>query len=349
VDARSERGAPGAPSPAGAARPEAGSASPRIAADVRYVIVSPARDEADFAERTLRSIEKQTRPPDLWVVVDDGSADATPKILEEWSRRLPYLRVVRRERRAGRSVGPGVINAFYAGLETVALADYDFVCKLDLDLDLPPRYFEVLLERMAAEPRLGTCSGKAYYPAEDGSLVSEGIGDEVSVGALKFYRTTCFRQVGGFVREVMWDGIDCHRCRMLGWIARSWDEPEIRVIHLRPMGSSHVGIWTGRMRHGFGQHFMGTGLLYMTASALYRMTRPPFVVGGLAMWWGFVKSLLTGKPRLEDPEFRKFLRRTQWRMLLRGKQSAIRALDAEGASRWDPSRPSPWPGAGGEG
>ena len=312
----------------------------------KYVIISPARDEQQFAERTLRSIEAQTRPPDLWIVVDDGSQDATPRILEEWKARLPYLRVVRRERGQGRVVGSGVINAFYAGLATIDLDDFDFLCKLDLDLDLPPRYFDLMLARMAAEPRLGTCSGKAYYPGPAGELISEGISDEMSVGALKFYRTTCYRQIGGFVREVMWDGIDCHRCRMTGWIARSWDEEATRVIHLRPMGSSHVGIWTGRKRHGFGQHFMGTSLAYMTASALYRMTRPPLVVGGFAMWWGFVESMIGRKPRLEDAAFRKFLRRCQWSMLLRGKRRAIADLDAAGAAIWDPSKPSPWPDGG---
>ena len=72
---------------------------------------------------------------------------------------------------------------------------------------------------MEAEPRLGTTSGKPYFiRARDGALVPEVCGDEMSVGMTKFYRTACFREIGGFVREVMWDGIDCHRCRMLGWI-----------------------------------------------------------------------------------------------------------------------------------
>ncbi len=70
---------------------------------------------------------------------------------------------------------------------------------------------------------------------------------------------------------------------MLGWIAVSWDDPELRFVHLRPMGTSHRNWWTGRVRHGVGQYYMGTGVLYMLASAGYRMTRPPLVVGGLAM------------------------------------------------------------------
>jgi glycosyltransferase involved in cell wall biosynthesis len=301
----------------------------------RYVLISPCRDEAAFARRTLETVTSQSVPPALWVIVDDGSTDATPQILAEYAAKFPYIRVIRREDRGKRSVGPGVIDAFYAGFDTIALADFDYVCKLDLDLELPPRYFERLMERMSANPRIGTCSGKAYYVSKvDGSLVSEGIGDEMSVGACKFYRSACFAQIGGFVRQVMWDGIDCHRCRMLGWIACSWDEPDLRFIHLRPMGSSEQGIMTGRMRHGFGQYFMGTGLAYMTASAIFRMTRPPYLIGGWGMWWGYVRALLRRTPRYDDPAFRAFLRRYQWDCLLRGKAAATARIDARQATRW---------------
>jgi glycosyltransferase involved in cell wall biosynthesis len=316
----------------------------------RYAIVAPCRNEAKFMRRTLDSLVSQSTPPTLLVVVDDGSTDETPTILAEYASRYPFIRVVTRRDRGTRSVGPGVIEAFYAGLETVDLSMFDYVCKLDLDLVLPPRYFELLMLRMEAEPRLGTCSGKAYYPGPGnaassfaGELISEGIGDDVSVGASKFYRVPCFRQIGGFVREVMWDGIDCHRCRMLGWIAGSWDDPELRFIHLRPMGTSHQGIWTGRKRHGFGQYFMGTSLAFITASALYRLPKPPIVLGSVAIWWGYVSSWLSGKPRHGDPAFRRFLRRYQWRALLLGKPRAISRLDREQAPKWDPVAIINWP------
>ncbi len=313
-----------------------------------YVVITPARDEEQFAERTLASMERQTIPPALWVVVDDGSSDRTPEILRQWQQRLPYLRVIRREKRKTRSVGPGVIDAFYAGLEAIELDRYEFLCKLDLDLDIPPRYFETMIERMHEDPRLGTCSGKAYYPAPGGELISEGVGDEMSVGAMKFYRTTCFRQIGGFVREVMWDGIDCHRARMLGWKARSWDEPAIRVTHLRPMGSSQTSIWVGRKRHGYGQYFMGTSFSYMTASTIYRLPHPPVILGALASWWGFVESALRRRPRLEDPEFRAFLRDYQRRVLRHGKRRTVEEIERERAHLFNPGEPTRWsqqPGA----
>ncbi|MCX5662493.1 MAG: glycosyltransferase family A protein [Planctomycetota bacterium] len=307
----------------------------------RYVLVSPCRNEAQYARRTLDSVTAQSVPPALWVVVDDGSTDETPAILAEYAAKFPYIRVVRREDRGKRSVGPGVIEAFNHGLAGVDLGDFDYVCKLDLDLDLPPRYFQILMERMEANPRLGTCSGKAYFTGAAGQLVSEGCGDEASVGMTKFYRVDCFRHIGGFVQQVMWDGIDCHRCRMLGWVARSWDDQDLRFIHLRPMGSSHKGLWTGRTRHGFGQWFMGTSLAYMTASAVFRMTRPPLVVGGVAMWWGYVHSMLTGQKRYDDMEFRRFLRAYQRNCLLKGKARATEELNERAAAWFKPPHAGP--------
>jgi biofilm PGA synthesis N-glycosyltransferase PgaC len=294
----------------------------------RIVIISPSRDEIRFARHTLESVTRQTVTPDLWVIVDDGSTDGTSELLAEWAERFAWIHVVRREDRGSRSVGPGVVDAFYAGWETVDADAFDYVCKLDLDLSLPETYFELLVARMEADPRLGSCSGKPYFLGPRGDLISEACGDETSVGMSKFYRVSCFREVGGFVRQVMWDGIDCHRCRMLGWKAQSWDEPELRFVHLRPMGSSQQGVLVGRQRHGYGQYFMGTGLIYMTASALFRMTRLPYVVGGAAMWLGYVKSMLARRPRYEDIEFRRYLRRYQWACLLKGKRRATLGLHA---------------------
>ena len=291
----------------------------------RYLLISPCRDEAEFMRQTLDSVVAQSIRPAKWVIVDDGSTDTTPAILAEYAGQYDWIKIVTRKDRGRRSVGPGVVDAFYAGYETINADDYDYLCKLDLDLRLQPRYFEILMQRMIENPRIATCSGKAYVEI-NGKLSNEVHGDDTSLGMTKFYRVACFKAIGGFVREVMWDGIDCHRCRMMGWIACSWNEPELRFVHLRPMGSSQEDIYTGRMRHGYGQYFMGTGFLYMFASALYRINQKPYVLGSLAIMWGWVKSALQRKPRYEDLTFRRFLRRYQRRSLLLGKKRAIEEI-----------------------
>lgn len=300
-----------------------------------YVLISPCRNEAEYMCETLDSVIAQSVKPAKWIVVDDGSTDDTADILRKYQNEYDWIEVVKRENRGNRSVGPGVVEAFYEGLNTLDLDDYEYLCKLDLDLRLPPRYFEILIERMQDNPRIGTCSGKPYVEQDDGRTVSEKCGDEMSVGMTKLYRTTCFEEIGGFVKQVMWDAIDCHRCRMLGWIACSWDEPELRFIHLRPEGASQKGILTGRMRHGFGQYYMGTGLLYMSASAVYRMMHPPYLMGGSAMLWGYLKSMLVRAECYPDDEFRYFVRRYQWHALLQGKKRAIETINKEKLSVWE--------------
>ena len=295
-------------------------------AEKSYVLISPCRNEAAYMRQTLDTVIAQTIRPAKWVIVDDGSTDETPKILVEYANEHDWIEIVTRADRGRRAVGSGVIEAFYAGYETINPDDYDFLCKLDLDLRLPLRYFETLIERMEANPLIATCSGKAYIE-KNGSLVNERHGDETSIGASKFYRVSRFKEMGGFVREVMWDGIDCHRCRMNGWIACSWDDdPELRFVHLRPMGSSQQSIYTGRMRHGYGQYFMGTGFIYMLASAIYRIPEKPYLLGGLAILWGWLRSAVQRKPRYNDLEFRKFLRKYQLHSLLVGKKRAIEAI-----------------------
>src|SRR5687767_9397472 len=163
-----------------------------------YLLISPCRNEAAYMRQTLDTVVGQSIRPAKWVIVDDGSTDETPRILSEYRAKHDWIEVVTRKDRGQRAVGPGVIEAFYAGYETIDPDDYEYLCKLDLDLRLPSRYFEILMQRMAADPRIATCSGKAYIE-QDGRLVDERHGDETSLGMTKFYRVSCFKAIGGFV------------------------------------------------------------------------------------------------------------------------------------------------------
>lgn len=313
-----------------------------VTASRRYCLITPCRDEAGYARRTLESVTHQTLQPALWVIVDDGSSDDTPAIVEAYAARFPYIRFMRRQDRGHRKVGAGVIEAFNAGYATIDPSGFEYICKLDLDLELPPGYFEGLIRRMEAEPRLGTSSGKPWFVhPRTGTLVPEVCGDEMSVGMTKFYRRTCFEEIGGFVSQVMWDGIDCHRARMLGWMAESVPEEALRFVHLRPQGASQKGIWTGRTRAGFGQYFMGTAPLYYLASAAFRAFEHPMLAGSLAMLWGYARSAVRGLPRYDDPDFRRFLRRYQYACLWRGKKAATAELNARQRDLWVRSHTAP--------
>jgi glycosyltransferase involved in cell wall biosynthesis len=286
----------------------------------RVVVISPCRDEEATLERTLACMRAQTHAPVLWVVVDDGSSDRSPEILARAIEEIPWLRVVRRSDRGRRLLGSGVIDAFYEGLAAVDV-EYDFVAKMDVDLEFSPQYLERTLECFAGDPRLAAASGKVYRRESD-KLVEEFLIDEMVAGQFKLYRREAFERIGGFVRGLMWDGIDFHRARMEGYRTASLPDPELRIVHLRLMGSSDRGVLRGRLRWGSGQWYMGSALPYVLASGIFRMREKPYGIGGLLIVAGFLAAALRRLPRYEHPGFRRSLRRWQYRrlaMLLRGR------------------------------
>lgn len=285
---------------------------------------------------TLESVAAQTVLPKRWIIVDDGSTDATPAILDEYAGKYDWITIIHKPDRGHRAVGPGVIEAFYVGYEQIKPEDFTYLCKLDLDVDLPHCYFEELMKRMEADPRIASCSGKAFFRNAQGELQSENISDDMSLGMTKFYRVVAFEAIGGFVREVMWDGIDCHKARMLGWKAVSWDTPNLRFEHLRPMGSSQTSILTGRRRHGFGQYYMGTGILFLLVSAVNKMRQKPYILGGLAIVLGYFEAMLRRAERHGDEDLRHFIRCYQRRAMMVGKARAVAEVEESRAALWVP-------------
>jgi glycosyltransferase involved in cell wall biosynthesis len=284
----------------------------------RYVLVTPCRDEAAFLQKTIESVGAQTVLPKKWIIVDDGSTDQTPEILALAQKQYPFIEVIRREDRGRRSVGPGVVDAFYAGLAGANLDDYDFVCKLDGDLEFRPRYFERLMEIFETDPVLGNLSGKLYlrYGSKE---VEERLRDDNAIGPAKFYRVRCFRDIGGFVRQVSWDGIDGQMCRMRGWVPASMREDDLRVIHLRRMGSSEKSFWEGRLRWGRGKYFMGSRWYYVFAVAFYRMFEKPYITSGVGILLGYLRASWRRELRYDNKDYLRFLRRYELESLLFGR------------------------------
>ncbi len=274
------------------------------------VIISPVRDEAALIAKTLDSVVAQTVRPVEWVIVDDGSTDNTAAIVQQYADKYPFIRLVTRPDRGFRKLGGGVIAAFKYGLTQIEAPSFDFIAKLDGDMSFGPKYLATMFESLSADTRLAAVSGKTFRP-EDGGLVEESIIDEQVAGQFKLYRWSAYCEIGGFVEEVMWDGIDVHLARMKGWRTMSFDDPEARLIHHRLMGSSDKNVLRGRLRWGRGIYFMGYHPLYALASGIFRMREKPMIIGGLLIIAGYVKAALQRIPRYEYPGFRDYLQRWQ--------------------------------------
>jgi len=286
----------------------------------RYVIISPVRDEEQYLPKTIAGMVDQTVCATEYLFVDDGSTDRTSDIIKAAAQKHPWIHYVKRPDRGARKVGPGVVEAFYEGYNAIRTKEYDYIGKMDGDLSFGPRYFETIFEKFEADPHLGGASGKLWLDLGDGKLTEERHADEMVVGGMQFYRRKCFEDVGGFVRQVMWDGIVYHRSRMAGWRTSSFRDKELMIYDHRLMGSSYKSVYHGRIRWGWGQYFMWTHPLYILAVGLYRMRERPFVLGGVMIVIGYIKGWITKTPRYDHPGFRKSLRAWQFERLKLGRR-----------------------------
>jgi glycosyltransferase involved in cell wall biosynthesis len=284
------------------------------AAIAPLAVISPVRDEGRFVGKTIESMLAQTVRPQEWLFVDDGSKDDTHAIVSSYAKRHPWIRVIRREDRGFRQLGSGVIAAFNFGRQRLENSDYKYIAKLDGDMSFPPRYLEVMLEKLANTPRLAAVSGKVFRPEKD-RLTEEFIIDEMVAGQFKLYDRKAFDDIGGFTETILWDGIDIHRCRMKGYGTLSFHHPEAHLIHHRLMGSSDSSVYKGRVRLGRGIWFMGYHPLYAIASGLFRMHEKPRVVGGLIIIVSYFYAAIRREPRIPDSEFMKELRSWQLRKI----------------------------------
>jgi poly-beta-1,6-N-acetyl-D-glucosamine synthase len=289
----------------------------------KFIVVSPVRNEDRYLAKNIQCIIDQTVRPKKYLLVDDGSTDETSEIIKNAARNYPWIHYVRCNDRGERQVGPGVVEAFYSGYAAASTDEYDFICKTDGDLTFGPRYFEVLFQKFDNDPCLGSASGKLYLDTDSGHLNEERISDESVLGGMLCLRRKCFEDIGGFVQEVMWDGIVFHRARMAGWRTRSFHDQELIIHHHRLMGSSYKSIYHGRLRWGWGQYFMGTHPLYLLAIGLYRMIERPLFVGGILIVLGYLKGWIKNSKRYEYPGFRKSLRAWQFERLRLGHRLEI--------------------------
>lgn len=279
---------------------------------MKYVVVSPVRNEEQFIRLTLESMIAQVNGPAQWVIVNDGSTDGTAKIVNDYATRYSWIKLVNLENKGTRERGGRVVRVFYAGFSRLDIDEYDFIVKLDGDLSFAPDYFERILQRFAENPNLGIAGGVCYFPYRGGWRLEKAPSDHVR-GATKVYQRTCFEEIGGLVPVNGWDNIDEWRAQMMGWETRGYED--LKVLHYRPTGAAE-GRLRGRIKQGENSYFLGYTFPLIVARSAYRaIIDPPPILGGLAILWGYTKSWITRRPQLGDEELQRYLHKHKWKRL----------------------------------
>jgi len=274
-----------------------------------YVLITPARNEESFIEKTLESMIHQTHLPLKWVIVDDGSTDRTPEIVGRYVVRYPWIEMVQMPQRRDRSFAAKV-SAFNAGFERVKGLPYQVIGNLDADISFDPDHFEFLLGKFASDPTLGV-AGTVFREEGYNSETDSFEGRKHVSGQCQIFRRQCWEDIGGYVPHRA-GGIDLMAvttARMKGWKTTSFREKWF--FHYRHLGTAERGVLASLFSYGEKDYYLGNHPVWQVFRVAYRILKPPYVVGGVSVGLGYCWALVRRTPRPASPELIAFHRKEQ--------------------------------------
>ena len=295
------------------------SVDPPPGSEPRYVVITPARNEAERIQHTIDAMADQTVRPATWIVVDDGSTDGTADIVARAAQSHDWITLVSRDDRGHRAAGSGVVEAVNDGFAAVDDNDWEFLVKLDADLSFPSDYFARCFEAFEEDPTLGIAGGTVSNIDAEGNRSVEPHPDFHVRGATKIYRRTCWDQIGGLRAVPGWDTIDEVEANRMGWSTRTLPVP---IDQLRTTGAA-AGQWRNWVKNGRAAYLTGYHPLFLGARAASRARRSPYLTAAAGLLWGYGRSLATREDVAVSDATRRYVRSQQMNRLL-GRDSIWR-------------------------
>jgi len=274
-----------------------------------YVLVTPAKNEQANIERLIRAVLSQTVLPKKWVIVDDGSTDSTAQIVASYAVRKGFIELVTAPKRTERDFASKA-RGFKVGFARFANVDYDLVGNLDADISLPPDYFERILQKFSADPRLGIAGGIIWEKVGE-QFLPQHLSPNSVAGAVQLFRAQCYADIGGYI-PLRHGGIDAAAeimARMRGWSVETF--PELPVHHHRRVSTGRKWILSTRFFQGRTNYLLGYHPVFQVLSSVSRMVDRPYILGSLTTLLGYLWFAAKSTERGMPADAVRFLRTEQ--------------------------------------
>jgi glycosyltransferase involved in cell wall biosynthesis len=288
---------------------------------MHYVLITPARNEQKLIEKVIQSVTSQTVPPTKWVIVNDGSTDATASIVSRYLGKYEWMELLNLSPHRDRSFAAKV-HAFNAGLERVKGLDYKVVGNLDSDVSFDSDYLEFLLGKFVEDASLGV-AGTIFREEGYSSATDSFEGQNHVAGGCQLFRSQCFEQIGGYVPNKAGgiDWIAVTTARMMGWKTRSFREKYF--FHYRSLGTAERSLLSSLFSYGEKDYYLGGHPLWEVFRFAYRATKKPYLLGGIALFSGYLSAFLRRMERPVSKELMRFHRQEQMMKLKKILKSVL--------------------------
>jgi glycosyltransferase involved in cell wall biosynthesis len=278
-----------------------------------YVLITPARNESAFLDKTIQSVIKQTVRPVKWIIVNDGSTDATSDIVRKYLAAHPWIELIDCPVRTERNFAAKV-HAFNLGRKALNGIKYQIIGNLDADVSFDEDHFEFLLTECEKDTRLGV-AGTVFHEHGYSSETDSFEGETHVSGQCQLFRRECFEEIGGYQPNEA-GGIDwmaVTTARLKGWKTRSFREKSF--FHYRALGTAERSRIASSFSYGEKDYYLGGHPLWEVFRVAYRMTKRPYLIDGLAIGCGYFWAFVIREKRPVSKELMRFHRKEQMQKL----------------------------------
>jgi len=277
-----------------------------------YVLITPARNEEAFIEKTILSVISQTTLPKKWIIVSDGSTDRTDSIVSKYAVQYSFMQLVRVDSEHHRNFS-AKIHAFNAGYANLKSVQYDLIGNLDADVSFEPSYYETMLEKFRDNSGLGLAGGEIYEFYDGKGHAYNSSAWHIS-GAIQLFRRKAFEDIGGYlaIEKGCEDAIAGIMIPMYGWQVKKY--PENKVIHYRRQGSANGVLYT-RFHYGRLEHSLGYLSLYEALKFINRLTEKPYLIGSIIRLSGYISAAIKDEQHIIPPEVKQYVRKEHIRRI----------------------------------
>ncbi|TDN93451.1 glycosyl transferase family 2 [Salegentibacter sp. 24] len=273
-------------------------------------IIIPVYNEADFIGDTLQSLLNQSYPAERIVVVDDGSTDATPVIVQNFAAKYSQISLVKNKSRAIHLPGSKVINAYNQGMAKLD-SSFDIICKFDGDLIFSTNYLEKIMMHFKQNPKIGMAGGFCEIQQNGAWVLEDLTGKDHIRGALKAYRKACYNDIGGLKPAMGWDTVDELLAQYHGWEIKT--DKSLRVKHLKPTGKNYNK--TSKYKQGAAFYSLRYGfVISVIASAKLAFKKKNLGIFRECIV-GFLRAKNEKRPYLVNKEQGRFIRNLRWKKM----------------------------------
>jgi glycosyltransferase involved in cell wall biosynthesis len=268
-----------------------------------YILVTPCKNEENNLLNLYKSLSTQIIRPVLWVIVDDGSIDKTPQIINDILTQNAWVSSLRLES-GKRDVGKHVYGVYNAGFkfakEYCALnnINYSYIGNIDADMVLRENnYFQEIIAAFESNNKIGIMSSTIYYMHND-KLVRENNRDNLPMGSPRIWSKKCFDETGGYPYSYSADSVSNVIAKKKGWDLLILDT--IAAIQSRRT-SSAGGLWNGFIINGKSAYYRNYSTLFVILKSIKLCFVNPYYIG-LAYFYGFFISTVRREEKFENQE-----------------------------------------------